>query len=131
MQPLNTNQVLIIDDQMEVARSYERVLRRAGYQVEVVHDGFTAGVKLLMLKPNLIILDLKMPGVDGFTILSFIRQEKALHAMKVLVASGASEACLKQAMDAGANVVLAKPFTNAELLLEVADLLPSAMVATS
>lgn len=123
LQPLNSNLVLVIDDQVEVSRSYERALRRSGYQVEVVNDGFTAGVKLLLLKPNLIILDLKMPGVDGFTILNFVRKETSLRSLKVIVASGASDACLKQALDCGANVVLAKPFSNLDLLQEVERLM--------
>lgn len=124
LQPLNPALVLVIDDQLEVARSYERVLRRAGYQVEVVTDGFHAGVKLLVMKPNLIILDLKMPGVDGFSILNFVRQEKSLKGLNVVVASGADDASLKRAMECGANVVLPKPFSNLELMQEVHRLNP-------
>ncbi|MEE2730314.1 MAG: response regulator [Pseudomonadota bacterium] len=124
LQPLNPALILVIDDQIEVARSYERVLRRTGYTVEVVTDGFHAGIKLLSLKPNLIILDLKMPGVDGFAVLKFVRQEKSLKSTKVLVASGADESSLKHAIELGANVVLPKPFANAELVQEVTRLSP-------
>lgn len=126
IQSLSDNHVLVIDDQLEVARSYERVLKRSGYKVDVVNDGFHAGVKLLMLKPNLIILDLKMPGVDGYAILNFVRNEQELKRVKIIVASGVEDAGLKKAIDAGANVVLSKPFTNMELINEVQKLSPLA-----
>lgn len=126
IQSLNENHVLVIDDQLEVTQAYARTLKRAGYKVDIVNDGFRAGVKLLMLKPNLIILDLKMPGVDGYSILNFVRNESELKRVKIIVASGAEEASLKKAMEAGANVVLSKPFTNVELIKEVKKLSPLA-----
>ncbi len=126
IQSLNENHVLVIDDQLEVTQAYARTLKRAGYKVDIVNDGFRAGVKLLMLKPNLIILDLKMPGVDGYSILDFVRNESELKRVKIIVASGAEEASLKKAMEAGANVVLSKPFTNVELIKEVKKLSPLA-----
>ena len=124
LQQLDSNLILVIDDQKEVTRSYQRLLMRSGYQVEVVNDGFHAGIKLLTLKPNLVILDLKMPGVDGLSVLKFIRQEKSLKSIKVLVASGADPASLKQALANGANIILEKPFSNKELIVEVYKLSP-------
>lgn len=123
LQQLNSHSILVIDDQAEVARAYVRVLKKEGFDVAVANDGFNAGVKLLMLRPGLVILDLKMPGVDGFEVLKFIRQAPLLRNMKVLVASGQNDAALQQALDQGANIALAKPVTNADLVNEVSTLM--------
>ena len=115
--------VLAIDDESDVTRAYYRTLKRAGLEVVAANDGFNAGVKLLSLKPALVILDLKMPNVDGFQVLQFIRTEPSLKGIKVLVASGLNDELLAKALSAGANAVLAKPFSNQVLLDEVARLL--------
>ncbi|MEZ5504749.1 MAG: response regulator [Gammaproteobacteria bacterium] len=123
--------VLVIDDEPEVARAYFRTLKRVGLEVVIANDGFNAGVKLLTLKPALVILDLKMPNVDGFQVLQFIRSESALKGVKVLVASGQSHEVLAQALEAGANAVLAKPFTNQALLDEVSRLMRIKLVTSA
>lgn len=111
--------VLIIEDNQEMAAAISRVLHREGFQVEVAHDGFSAGAQLAASKPSLVTLDLKMPGLDGYGVLDYIRGREEYKKLKVLVISAEPEAGLQRAMAAGADEVLPKPFQNDELIAMV------------
>lgn len=115
--------VLVIEDQPEMASAIRRVLMRHGFEVEVARDGFSAGTILARMKPSLVTLDLKMPGMDGYEVLSFIRNNEEHARAKVLVISAETRAGLDRALDMGASDVLPKPFENDELLAKVEQLL--------
>lgn len=115
--------VLVIEDQPEMASAIRRVLKRAGYDVEVAQDGFVAGAVLSRMKPSLITLDLKMPGIDGYQVLSYIREHEEHAHAKVLVISAETQEGLDRALKAGANDILPKPFDNEDLLAKVQALI--------
>ncbi len=115
--------VLVIEDQPEMANAIRRVLMRNGYEVEVARDGFSAGALLSRMKPGLVTLDLKMPGMDGYEVLSFIRGHEEHAHTKVLVISAETVAGLERAKSLGASDILPKPFENQELLLRVEALI--------
>jgi excisionase family DNA binding protein len=118
-----SERVLVIDDEPAYRQAIRRVLFGAGYQIDLAADGFQAGVKLINWKPDVITLDLSMPGLDGFEVLSFIRQQPELAAVRILVISGLDAAELAKARAMGADATLAKPFDNNELLQQVQRLL--------
>lgn len=125
-QPAATAQlakILVIDDELAYRNAIRRVLFPVGYQLDFAADGFQAGVKISIGNPDLITLDLSMPGLDGFEVLSFIRQQPALAAVKILVISGLGPAELTRARALGADATLAKPFDNEQLLQQVQHLL--------
>jgi two-component system response regulator VicR len=107
--------ILIIDDEIEIRNAIRRVLIPSAYEFSFASDGFQAGVKVLSDKPDLVTLDLSMPGLDGFEVLQFIRQQPELNHLKILVVSGLSEIELQKALDLGADAVLPKPFDNEQL----------------
>lgn len=115
--------VLVIDDEQSYRNAIRRVLFAAGYQLDFAADGFQAGVKISSLKPDLITLDLSMPGLDGFEVIRFIREQPELAATRILVISGLAQQELDKALTLGADAVLAKPFENDQLLLQVQLLL--------
>lgn len=115
--------VLVIEDQPEMANAIRRVLVRQGFEVHIAHDGFSAGTLLSVIKPGLVTLDLKMPGVDGYEVLRFIRNHEEHAQTKVLVISAETSSGLDRALALGASAVLPKPFDNQELLLQVNALL--------
>jgi len=119
------DRVLVIDDELAYRNAIRRVLFGAGYQLDFAADGFQAGVKIFSAKPDLITLDLSMPGLDGYEVLKFIREQPELAAVRILVISGLGEAELQQAKLLGADAVLAKPFENQQLLQLVQQLLRS------
>ncbi len=120
LQP-NTRKILVVDDDINMAKSIVRLLTAEDYDVESVYDGFTAGVTLLSFQPSLITLDLQMPGIDGFDVLKEIKQQKL--ATKVLVISAGGDEQLERALKEGAHDILAKPFDSTELLAKISQLI--------
>lgn len=120
---IQTKTVLIVDDEAALRSAIVRALRPLGFLLEQAEDGFRAGVKLGQLNPDLLTLDLAMPGLDGYEVLQYIKQQPQFRHLKVLVLSGLDKAALAKAYEYGADAVLAKPFENEELQSLVAGLL--------
>lgn len=114
---------LVVDDEPHMARSIRRLLIREGFEVKIASDGFRAGVYLGEFAPALVTLDLQMPGLSGFDVLSFVRQMSGKDRIKILVVSGLDTCSLDQALIAGADAALPKPFDNAEFVALVRQLL--------
>uniref|UniRef100_A0A486XL19 Response regulator n=1 Tax=Rheinheimera sp. BAL341 TaxID=1708203 RepID=A0A486XL19_9GAMM len=115
--------MLIIDDEAAMRNAVRRVLYATQHDIISAQDGFQAGVKIIAEKPDLIILDLSMPGLDGFEVIQFIRQRPDLAGLKILVLSGLAPTDLAHSISIGANDAIAKPFDNADLLSRVNSLL--------
>jgi len=121
--PGRPKRVLVVDDEPAMARAIKRVFAREGFETTIASDGFFAGSLLHTFKPHLMTLDLRMPGIDGFGVLRFLRETHFPIPLKVLVVSGDSEEHLKQALALGAHGALCKPFDNEELLAAARELL--------
>lgn len=117
-----TNRVLIVEDEPPMAKAIQRVLKRGGFETTVASDGFSAGAMVAMLNPAVVTLDLMIPGIQGLEVLRFIRSTPRLKDVKILVLSGMPQRDLDEALAAGADDVLAKPFDNDTLLRKVAQL---------
>lgn len=104
-----TRRVLIVDDDPDAARLAADSLKRVGFEPRVARDGFSAGVELAAFRPDLVTLDLRMPGMDGLQVLRYIRGQKSFRHLKVLVITGATRNELEGALKAGADDYLQKP----------------------
>jgi len=124
--PGQPKRILVVDDEAAMANAIKRTLKRDGYEVATANDGFLAGSMLHLFKPHLMTLDIHMPGIDGFGVLRFLRENPPPFPVKVLVVSGESEQRLRQTLELGAHGALAKPFENAELLEAVGRILGEA-----
>lgn len=102
--------LLIEDDQTLVATIRDR-MEAAGYQVETATDGGEALAKVAAARPDLVVLDLKLPKVDGWEVLRRLRAETATRALPVLAITGVEVDKGEQALTAGANDFLTKPFS--------------------
>lgn len=107
--------VLIVDDEKDVRRAINRVLRPLRWEVHEAADGFQAGSLMLQERPDLVLLDLSMPGLDGYEVIRYIRGNRQICDCRILVISALPSAALKKALDCGADEVLAKPFDNRRL----------------
>ncbi|MEK7286969.1 MAG: response regulator [Elusimicrobiota bacterium] len=108
--PLN---ILVVDDDEQIRRTMARIVRKVRPQAKVheAADGFEAGQKATRILPKLMILDLKLPGIDGIRMCRLIRQSDPGRRIKILVVTGyVGDATKKQALEAGADDFLAKPF---------------------
>jgi len=120
------SRVLVIEDDLAVTALLRAVLTRSGHTV-IAADSGEAGIDCLASgRPELIILDLRLPGTDGFGVLEHIRSQGPSPPVLILTAERGARARAR-ALDAGADAFLEKPFDNAELVSTVGDLLTSAM----
>lgn len=123
LEPSFTDRVLIVDDDESTARTFERILQKAGMKTEIALDGFQAGLLLRSFDPCLITLDLNMPGIDGFSVLKTVRQGLENHDLKILVVSSEDHEKLELSLKHGADAVLSKPVNHQAFLGSVQDLI--------
>lgn len=116
--------ILVIDDDEIVARSVDLSLRRSGFQVSVANTGVAGLKKARRAIPDLIILDILMPGMDGYAVCRRLRADPLLKAVPVLflTARGKDEDKI-EGFRAGADDYLTKPFNIDELILRVKAIL--------
>ena len=117
--------ILIVDDDKGMVDSIQRFLKREKrYDLGIAYDGFEAGQRFSEFKPDLVILDIRMPGLDGYKLCSHIRSNPENKNVKILFISGMiGQKELKQIKDSGANDYLAKPFDNQTLKIKIEKLL--------
>jgi CheY-like chemotaxis protein len=113
--PAAATTVLVVDDDQDIREILSEILRDAGYIVVVASDGREALERLRSATPSLILLDLNMPGIDGFELIGRLRQDPASARVPVVVMSAVSEMTQRVA---GLDVddALAKPINLAQLL---------------
>ena len=90
--------ILIVDDDPIIVQVYRTRLQTGGYRVEVADDGLAAMKIILELRPDLILLDVLMPKVEGTYVLKFIRSRPDLKGTRVIVLSNASNADVAKAV---------------------------------
>jgi two-component system response regulator VicR len=123
--PLTQKKILIVDDDRGMVNSLHRVLMMENkYIIEAAYDGFEAGKKFSTFKPDFVILDICMPGLDGYQVCTNIRQDENNKHVKILAISGLNEPKeIKKIMDLGANDYLQKPFSNEGLQQKIKQIL--------
>ncbi|MGY6411308.1 MAG: response regulator transcription factor [Alkalilacustris sp.] len=110
--------VLLIEDEANIATAVGFLLARDGWEVRTHADGTDALEVIADARPDLVILDMLLPGRSGLDILRALRAHSATHALPVLMltARGADRAL---AETSGATGFMAKPFSNAQMLASV------------
>ena len=113
--------VLVVDDDATVSEVVSRYLVRAGYTVEVVSDGLRALAAADARPPDLVVLDLMLPGMDGLDVFRQLRRHSSVSV--VMLSALGSEADRLAGLELGADDYLAKPFSPRELVLRVQSVL--------
>ena len=109
--------ILIVDDDENIAELISLYLTKECFETKIVYDGESALDALPSFKPNLILLDLMLPGIDGREILSRIRGSATLRELPVIMLTAkGTEFDVISGLDAGADDYLAKPFSMMELI---------------
>lgn len=117
--------ILFVDDDPIIIQVYRGVLKNAGYRVEVAADGLEAMKLMPQLCPDLVLLDILMPKMDGAYVLNFIHSQPELKATKVIVLSSAAmaDAAMTTLVQNPDRVYLKSEMTPQELLEAVNELL--------
>lgn len=112
--------VLIVDDEANIVISLEFLMEQAGYAVAVARTGEEAIEAIDSFHPDLVLLDVMLPGVNGFDILQRIRQHFTQHEMAVVMLTAKGrEVEVTKGLALGANAYITKPFSTRDLLAEV------------
>jgi putative two-component system response regulator len=115
--------ILVVEDDHSNRELMVRMLTRAGYTVESVSDGEAALEAVEDTRPDVILLDVQLPGLDGFAVCRAIKQRPATRLTPVVLVSGLRGREHKmEGIEAGADDILAKPWDEAELLARVRSL---------
>jgi len=118
------SRIFVVDDEPDVVELLQTVLELEGFEVEAATDGRSALARLLANPPDLLILDLMMPDLDGMELLKLLRLDPKGTRIPVLILSARTGQHDQIAsLQLGANAYVCKPFSNKELVAQVRQLL--------
>jgi len=119
-----TGRVLLIEDEPNIAEAIRFILSRDGWEVMVEEDGAQALPRVAELRPDLVILDLMLPGMSGLEILSALRADPGTSALRVMMLTAKGQGRDREAAErAGVSAFMSKPFSNAEMRAQVRSLM--------
>jgi len=118
------SKILVVDDEPEAVELVEFNLKGAGYEVATASDGAEALNKARRIQPNLVILDVMMPEIDGMEVCKLMRRDPATSGIPIIMLTAkASEVDRVLGLELGADDYVVKPFSPRELVLRVKKLL--------
>ena len=114
--------ILVVDDEPNIVLSLEFLLGQEGYEVAVARNGDEALARADELGPDLVLLDVMLPSMDGFEVCRRLRSRDPAPKVILLTARGRSADRLR-GLDLGADLYLTKPFSTRQLMAEIRHLL--------
>ncbi|UCF95392.1 MAG: response regulator [Desulfobacterales bacterium] len=117
-------QILIVDDEPSIVVPIQFLMEQNGYQVLVAQNGEEALDIIFKSKPDLILLDIMLPGIDGYEVCEIVRLNPEYRKTKIIfLTARGREVEIAKGMALGADAYITKPFSNAELVEKVKALL--------
>ena len=111
--------VLVVEDDPETRHFYAGLLAAGGFQTEEAHNGFQAFAKAIETRPDLVLTDIAVPGLDGIALCRRLRADPQTRGVRILAVTGYDDRHYPdRAIDAGADQVLLKPVDPAFLVSE-------------
>jgi DNA-binding response OmpR family regulator len=113
-------EILIVDDEPSIVVPVQFLMQQQGYTVLVAGDGHDALDMIYKYQPDLVLLDIMLPGIDGYEVCEIVRLNPKLREVKIifLTAKG-REVEIAKGLALGADAYITKPFSNAELVTKV------------
>jgi CheY-like chemotaxis protein len=109
--------VLVVDDNVDLARGLARLLQIHGHDVRIAHDGPTGLDEAKRSKPDVVLLDIGLPGMDGYQLAACLREDETVKDATLIAISGyGQEEDLRLAKEAGFDHHLVKPIVSDELM---------------
>ena len=116
--------VMVVDDSITIRKVSQRLLERNGYEVVTAKDGVDAIEKLQTVEPDLFLLDIEMPRMDGFELTTHIRSTSTTKNLPIIMITSRTGAKHRERAEAlSVNYYLGKPFQEAELIKEIETLI--------
>ncbi len=119
-----SKRILIIDDEPNIVISLEFLMMREGHEVRVARDGEAGLAAVRTHRPDLVVLDVMMPKLDGFAVLEAVRGDPTLAGTRILMLTAKGrEAEQNKGLTLGADAYMPKPFSTRDLVDKVKELL--------
>jgi two-component system, sensor histidine kinase and response regulator len=119
----NTHRILLVDDSQDILSVTDAILSSVGYEVITSMDGAIALQIMNLMTPDLVILDITMPRMDGYEVTRHIRHNTEWDRIPILLFSALSPSEVARGLEYGANDILSKPVSMDDLLGKVSLLL--------
>jgi DNA-binding response OmpR family regulator len=114
--------IMIVDDDIETTNILERILKLEGYEPTSVNDSTVAVQEASLLHPDLFLLDLMMPGIDGFKLCRLLREKPQFAYTPIIIVTALGDKDSRiVAYGAGANGYVTKPYLPHELIVKIRD----------
>jgi two-component system, OmpR family, alkaline phosphatase synthesis response regulator PhoP len=118
------DKILIVDDEEDIVTALSIRLKAMGYDVLFAYDGMSALSKAREEKPNLILLDIMIPKLDGYKICRILKfDEQYRHIPIIMITAKGSDANKKMGEEVGTDAYIIKPFNPEELMTKIRELL--------
>ena len=122
---------MVVDDSLTVRRVTQRLLEREGYRVALAKDGVDALEQLPEVRPDLMLVDIEMPRMDGFDLVRHVRGDAASATLPIImITSRTADKHRNVALGLGVDAYFGKPFQETVLLGAIAGLLHREMPST-
>jgi DNA-binding response OmpR family regulator len=119
-------EILIVDDEPSIVVPIQFLMEQQGYNVIIAENGENALDVIFKYKPDLILLDIMLPGIDGYEICEILRLNPLYRDIKIIILTAKGrEVEIAKGMALGADAYITKPFSNAEIVAKVKELLES------
>ncbi|MEO0107781.1 MAG: response regulator [candidate division WOR-3 bacterium] len=116
--------ILLVEDEINMQELVKYRLRENNYDVAIAADGYSALSMVRSYKPDLVILDLMLPKIDGYTICRLLKFNEGSKSIPVLILSArSSQDDIQRGLDMGADAYMTKPYEPADLLAKIKELL--------
>lgn len=123
---MNPKKVLIVDDEISILVPLKFLLEKNDFTVSLAQSGKDALDQIAKSKPDLILLDIMLPDLDGYEIFQMIRENPEWDDIKVLYLSAKNrDVDIAKGLNLGVDAYVTKPFSNADLMAKVRNLLES------
>lgn len=114
--------VLVVDDEPNILLSLEFLMKKKGYEVFIARNGAEAMDLINTQRPDIIVLDIMMPEVDGYEVCAYVKQNPELSHIRVIFLSAKSkEADIEKGYQAGADLYMTKPFSTRDLMQRISE----------
>ena len=122
-----TKEILIVDDEPNLVVPIQFLMEQQGYKVMIAERGEDALDLIYQYKPDLVLLDILLPGIDGYEVCEIIRLNSNYRNVKIIFLNAEGrEVEIAQGLALGADAYITKPFSNAALIAKVKEVLEKA-----
>jgi len=114
--------IFVVEDDDDLGEAITFVLQEAGFETELIQDGLNAMQRIRQQAPNLVLLDMHLPGMSGLEILDRVRADSRFEKVRVMVTT--ADLTMAKAVEGKADMIFTKPYSVTELLSSVAKYAP-------